>query len=283
MPIHTIAQWLVALAAVYAVLLLSACALQERIIFYPVQSPAELEQRWQAQRLLIPSGEQGELELEAWWLNNPASNNSVTLLYFGGNAQDVLWVAETMQFYDAGHLLLARYRGYGRNPGRPGEEALHSDAIAVYDHVAAQLAPDPTRIVALGRSIGSGVAVQLASERPLAGVVLITPFDNLAAVGRRHFPWLPVRTLLRHRFAADELAGNIQTPALMLAAGEDTIIPPLHADNLARRWAGPARLETLAGAGHNDIEGHPDFFIYLNRFLAALGGGAANGADPDER
>ena len=91
-----------------------------------------------------------------------------------------------------------------------------------------------------GPDLGGGVAVHLAAERPLVGVVLVTPFDSLTAVAQRHYPWLPVRWLLNHPFDALARAPSIRTPMLCLVAGSDRIIPPAHAARLFAAWGGPS-------------------------------------------
>jgi pimeloyl-ACP methyl ester carboxylesterase len=127
----------------------------------------------------------------------------------------------------------------------------------IYDAVAARFPDRP--IVAVGFSIGTGVAAHLARKRPLAGAILVTPFDALAEVGHEHYPWLPVRLLLRHHMhpAADLEASEV--PVALIVAGRDSIIPPRRAEALARRVQNLVHQRTIPGAGHNDIYQHPDF------------------------
>src|SRR5262249_19315765 len=157
-------------------------------------------------------------------------------LYFGGNAEEVSWLVETAPPLGAWALLLVNYRGYGRSEGRPGERALFADALLLHDWARGRPEVDRSRIAAMGRSLGPGVAVHLAAERALAGVVLVSPFDSLTAVAQRHYPWLPVRWLLRHPFDSLARAPSIQTPLLCLTAGRDTIVPPAHSARLCAAW-----------------------------------------------
>jgi fermentation-respiration switch protein FrsA (DUF1100 family) len=204
------------------------------------------------------------------WLVKASATRSPLLIYFGGNAEEVSWLVDEGPRLGGWSLLLINYRGYGRSQGRPGERALFADALRLYDWVRARPDVAPERVAAMGRSLGGAVAVHLAAERPLAGVVLVTPFDSLTAVGQRHYPWLPVRWLLSHPFDALGPAPSIRTPMLCLAAGNDRIIPPAHAARLYAAWGGPKRWVEFPGADHNDIAAEPGYWPAIADFLASL-------------
>jgi hypothetical protein len=190
------------------------------------------------------------------------------VLYFGGNAEEVSWMLEEAQAGAPGvSWLLMDYRGYGQSGGSPSEAALVADALALYDRALALPGVDAKRIYAFGRSLGSGVAVALAAQRPLAGVILATPFDSLAAVAKRYYWYLPVDWMLRHRFDSVERAPGLQTPLLCLIAERDEVIPPAHAERLFEAWGGTKRKEVLAGAQHNGTDAHPRFWSSIRAFL----------------
>ena len=179
------------------------------------------------------------------------------VLYFGGNAEDVSHSVEAIApaFPDAA-LYLPHYRGYGGSSGRPSEAALVADALAVFDEIHPRHGP----VTVVGRSLGSGVAAYVASRRSVSRVVLVTPFDSLAAVGARHYPAPLVRWLLRDRFDSAEYAPAITAPTLLLAAADDDIIPPAHAEALLRAFRpGIATLHVLKGVGHNTIDLSPQY------------------------
>lgn len=172
------------------------------------------------------------------------------LLYFGGNAEDVAQsIGDFAALCPDRTLVFVRYRGYGGSSGAPSEHALVADAKVVFDRAAG----DHDDIVVVGRSLGSGVAVQLAASRPAAKLVLITPFDSLVAVGQRALPWLPVRLLARDRFRSDQFAVLVKAPTLVIAAGNDEVIPPSHAEQLVQAFGRSARSIIVPEAGHNDI------------------------------
>jgi hypothetical protein len=190
------------------------------------------------------------------------------MLYFGGNAEEVSWMLDAARAQTPGvSWLLLDYRGYGRSEGSPSQKALVADALALYDLAAKLPGVDAKRIHAFGRSLGSGVAVALAAERPLAGLVLVTPFDSLTAVAQRYYWYLPVRWMLKHPFDSIALAPRLDAPLLCLIAERDAVIPPEHAERLFAAWRGPKRKVLLAGAGHNTADDAPQFWPAIREFM----------------
>lgn len=243
---------------------LLAFLLQERLIFMP-QPLAEAALA--DVRLRFPKGQNvfartaDGIRVHAWHIPGPP--NAPLVLYFGGNAEDVSWMLGETDAAPSVGWLLVDYRGYGASEGSPSEAALAADALLWFD----KFSPQSKKIIVLGRSLGSGVAVRLAAERKVDAVMLVTPFDSLVEVGKRHYPFLPVSLLLKHRFDSVSLAPKITTPLLCLAASRDSIIPPDHARLLYDAWAGPKRWVTLEEAGHNTVDAHPNYWRSINAFL----------------
>jgi len=256
---------LIPYAIVIVAIFLGLCAFlyfrQEEFLFFPGPNDPVLRKRMQDRRIVIASD---GADIEAWWMTNESAATAV-ILYFGGNAEDVLYFASTAQQWPVRHVLVANYRGFGETAGRLSEKAAYQDALALYDYAARQVSGD--RIFVMGRSLGSGIATYLATQRPIAGSILVTPYDSIVAVGKRHYPVFPVRWLLRHRFASDERAPTIRTPVLIIAAEHDNVIPPAHAQQLFERWSGPKEIHVLPGVGHNDVELHPDYDALVTEFL----------------
>ncbi len=191
------------------------------------------------------------------------------LLAFSGNAWNsedmALFLSETVPDAD---IVAFHYRGYRPSTGKPSAAALVADSTLIHDEVAARFPGRP--IVALGFSIGTGVAGHLAAARPLAGAILVTPFDSLAEVGSGHYPWLPVRLLLRHRLnPARELQGS-RVPVALIVGGRDTLIPPRRAEALAKAIPNLVFNRTIDAAGHNDIYQHPAFRAAMAEALAQV-------------
>src|SRR3546814_139276 len=157
--------------------------------------------------------------------------NRLVILGFGGNAWNADHVAAYLHgLYPEADVVAFHYRGYGPSGGRPSAETLLADAPLIHDFIAKSLEPD--RIVAVGFSIGGGIAARLASRRPLDGLILVTPFDSLAALARSHYPWLPIGLLLRHRMAPVEDLACVPAPVALIAGARHTLVPPKPTDTL---------------------------------------------------
>jgi len=232
---------------------------QDSLIFHPQRLDearrAALAQTPAVESLFI-HGADG-VRLHAWHVKGDP-----LILYFGGNAEEVSWMLDdaARRVPGAGWLLVD-YRGYGSSDGSPSEKMLVSDALRWYDHVKAR-----TTYV-FGRSLGSGVAVQLAAERPVAGLILVAPFDSLVEVGKRIYPFLPVHWMLRHRFDSVALAPKMKVPLLCIVAAYDEVIPAEHAKRLYDAWGGPKRWVSLEGAGHNSTDEALNYWPSIQRFL----------------
>lgn len=189
------------------------------------------------------------------------------LVYFGGNAENVAWNIERFSAAFPGRsLYLVNYRGYGGSSGRPTETALYADAVAVFDHVRRR----HERIAVMGRSLGSAVAVHLATERDVERLVLVTPFDSLAQVGQSHFRFLPVSLLMLDRYDAASLADRVTAPALLVIAAEDEIIPRARSDALAAAFPpGQAQVVVAEHVAHNSLDLSPAYLRSVSAFLAS--------------
>jgi hypothetical protein len=204
--------------------------------------------------------------IHAWHLKSGPQ----LVLYFGGNAEEVSWMLEVARVETpAVSWLLMDYRGYGQSEGSPSEKALVADALALYDHAVKLPGVDPKRIYAFGRSLGSGPAVALAAARPLAGLVLVTPFDSLTALAKRYYWYLPVDWMLKHRFDSISLAPQLKTPLLCLIAERDEVIPAVHGERLCDAWGG-AKRKVLLGTNHNSTDGAPQFWPAIRELIGTV-------------
>jgi len=183
------------------------------------------------------------------------------LVYFGGNAEDVSCNLPGFAAAFPDHaVFLPHYRGYGGSSGKPTEAALFADALALFDKIYAE----HRNIMVVGRSLGSGVAVYLASQRPVTRLVLVTPYDSIEELAVRQFPYLPVRRLLLDKFESWKYAPQITAPTLVIAAEHDEVIPRASTDSLLTRFgAGVATLRVLAGTSHNTISESPAYLPLL--------------------
>jgi len=232
---------------------------QDSLIFHPQrldESRRVALARTPAVESLFIHGADG-VRLHAWHVKGDP-----LIIYFGGNAEEVSWMLDdaARRVPGAGWLLVD-YRGYGSSDGSPSEKMLVADAIQWYDHFNTE------RVYLFGRSLGSGVAVQLAAERQVAGLILVAPFDSLVEVGKRIYPFLPVNWMLKHRFDSVALAPKMKVPLLCIVASHDDIVPPEHAKRLYDAWGGPKRWVGLEGAGHNTTDSALNYWPSIQRFL----------------
>jgi uncharacterized protein len=259
-------EWLILIAAILVGVPAAAWLGQERLIFFPqpVGSTAHLPARASALEVVAADG----TRLRGWIVQGTATP-APAVIYFGGNAEEVSWTLSDVRWPREWSIVGLNYRGYGASEGKPGQSALEADALAIYDAVARREDIDRRRIVVFGRSLGTAVAAHLAARRPVAGVVLASPFDSLTAVGRKHYPWLPVSLLLRHRFEALADAKASTMPLLAIVGEADWIIPPERSRALYDAWAGPKTWLAVPGADHNDLGNDETFWKGGAGFLEA--------------
>jgi pimeloyl-ACP methyl ester carboxylesterase len=188
------------------------------------------------------------------WRFNPGRRHAV--IYFGGNAESIQHMRGHLAAWvpDHSHYLLA-YRGYGASEGRPEEDLLFADALALYDHVASE--PGRETISVIGRSLGSGVASYVASQRPVHRLVLVTPFDSLAGVASHHYPWLPANRLIRDRYDSARHLADHRGPVMIVRAGRDQVIPADSTERLAAALGVAPTLLVLPTADHDSALADP--------------------------
>ena len=259
---HTLRRWprrmlvtagvLVAVIAIVGVLMWS---LQRSMIYFPDTSevPAAADVLEGGQDLTLHTSD--GLELEAWFAppTEDAVDRDMAVLMApgnGGNREGRAGLAQHLQ--DRGFsVLLMDYRGYSRNPGRPSENGLIRDGLAATDALEAQgFAPDQT--IYFGESVGGGVVAALLSQRPPAAAVFRSPFTDLAEVGKRHYPWLPVGILLRDRFSVTEHVSRTQVPISVIRARHDTVVPAELSAQVAAAAPNLVEEHILDDADHND-------------------------------
>ena len=252
----------------YAALALLAFAFQARLLFPAGAVGGAGPLPAGAERLSLDTADGNRLQ--GVHIRPSASRSGTLILGFGGNG----WNADTAAAYLYGlfpeaDVVTFHYRGYRPSSGAPSARALIEDAPLVYDLAVARVRP--ARTVAVGLSVGSGVAASLAPRRPLNGLILVTPFDSLKKVAAGQFKWLPVRWLFRHEMKPAEWLSGSPVPTAIIVAGRDTLIPAPRTEGL-RRAAGPLVYDrTIPGAGHNDIYDRPEFRAALRDALGRMG------------
>jgi len=258
---------ILALLGILAVVLLLVWLGQRSLIYFPMGEVPPPTAVGLAGAEAVAFATDDGLTLGGWFVpaGQPASPNRlvasaakpgqpVTVIVFNGNAGNRAFRAPLAAAL-AEHgisVLLFDYRGYGGNPGSPSEEGLAADARAARRYVAGRAASD--RIVYFGESLGSGVAVRLATEQPPAALILRSPFTSLTDTGRHHYPFLPVGMMLIDRFASIDRIREIRCPLLVIAADHDSVVPTGLSRRLFEAALEPKRLAIIDRTDHNDHE-----------------------------
>ena len=200
-------------------------------------------------------------KLKIWQINS----GDPAIIYFGGNAEGVENnIPLFSQIFSGRTVYLVNYRGYGGSSGEPTEQALFDDALVVYDYVKKQ----HKNISIIGRSLGSGVASYVASQRDVEKLALITPYDSIKNVAQSHYPIFPVKWLLKDAFDSLSRATEISSPTLIMMAEFDQVIPRKHSEKLAASMQHlDLQTHVLAATNHNDIGASRDFAKHLQSFL----------------
>ncbi|QDQ27036.1 lysophospholipase [Chitinimonas arctica] len=188
--------------------------------------------------------------------------NSDAVLYFGGNAEDVsLSVADLVAAFPHKAIYALHYRSYGGSSGKPSEKSLVKDGLFLFDEIKNKHA----NITVIGRSLGSGVAIQVASQRKLARLVLVTPYDSVQNIAANQFPIFPVRMLLQDKFESLEFAKKLSVPTLIIAAENDEVIPLKNTKVLLSSFPREiVQFAVLPRTGHNSISGSPEYIKLLS-------------------
>ena len=183
------------------------------------------------------------------------------LIYLGGNAEDVAsTVPELAAVFPDRAIYAMHYRGYSGSTGHPAEAAMRNDARALFQMVHDRH-PDVT---AVGRSLGSSLAIQLAAEGPVSRLVLIAPFESILAIASRVAPFLPMRLLLRDPWQSWRYAPRVTSPTLIIAASHDEIVPMSDTKKLFEAFRpGVATLRVIDGTDHNSVSGPQEFWEAL--------------------
>jgi fermentation-respiration switch protein FrsA (DUF1100 family) len=242
-------------------------AIQRGLVYFPSGGPGSPADAGLSRTEAVAITTHDGLTLGGWFVPASEPATGTTVIVFNGNAGNRASrapLAAQLARHGIASLLFD-YRGYGGNPGTPSEKGLASDARAALRHVASRRDVDGARIVYFGESLGSGVAVGLAIERPPFALILRSPFTSLVDVGRFHYPFLPVALVLRDRFPSLVRIATLERPLLVIATDKDDVVPTAQSERLYNAAAPPKRLVIIEGAGHNDEE-----ILAGHRVIAAI-------------
>jgi dienelactone hydrolase len=188
------------------------------------------------------------------------------ILYFGGNAEEVSHLTDYKTYFPNTIMALINYRSFGLSKGIISEKTMFSDALEVYDKLITNAQVDPNNVIVIGRSIGTGVATYVSSQRKTKATVLITPYENMIDVAFEKYPFVPISLLIKHRFESDTYAPDISTPLLALISKNDQVIPKHHAYKLVEAWKG--KTDALeVNEDHNSIMHNEEVWKKIEAFV----------------
>jgi uncharacterized protein len=273
---------------------------EKRLIFFP-QIPGRLTGDWSPPDLAhedVWLTAADGVRLHSWWIPSAASGASrepasplegapagagdlPTFLCFHGNAANIAWRADVYRFLRGlpANVFALEYRGYGRSEGTASEQGIYRDADAAYDHLVRGRGILPRRIIALGQSLGTAVAAELAARRELGGVVLEAPFPSARVLARRIYWFLPgLGWLIRSRFETsknlERASHSFSTPLLVIHCTRDPVIPFAFGKEVYDRAPEPKSFLAISGECHEeatlvDPEGvRRQFLLFLEQVRA---------------
>lgn len=264
------------IAAVAAILIwtIVLMILEEKFIYFPYKYP----QGAYDQARSIPNlrdcwitTEDG-VKIHAWFA--PAESAKATLIISHGNAGNIshrIPIIRELQRRKF-NVLMYDYRGYGRSEGSPDEEGVYKDGRAVFDHALKLPEVNARRVILWGTSLGGAVAVEVATHRKVAGLILESTFTSAKDVARVVYPFLPVQFFMRTKFNSIEKIKALSVPVLVIHGSHDTIIPPGLGRKLYNAANEPKEFYEIPGADHNDtfFVGGEDYYHRIDRFVAKV-------------
>ena len=245
-------KWLLIIVLIgYGGLLLLVYLGQRALQYFPerARTPPAAAGLPEAEEVVLDSS--GGARVIVWHI--PPRGEKPVVLYFHGNGGSLRGRVDRFRALaaDGTGLIALSYRGYGGSSGRPTEKGLIDDALAAYAFAAARY--PASRLALWGESLGTGVAVALAAQKPVGRIVLESPFTSIADIAAQIYWFFPVRLLIKDSYRSDLLIGTVTAPFLILHGDKDSIVPIALGDQLYKLITAPKRFVRFPGAGHNEL------------------------------
>ena len=200
--------------------------------------------------LATPDG----VHLRGWLVRNTDVDQTPLLIYFGGSGPEVSEVIPYARKLEGWSVALVNFRGFGLSQGTPTHSNVLADALTIYDSLTRRNDIDPNRVIAMGYSLGTGVAVYLSEQRPTMGTILVSPYDQWTLIGLKQTPlFAPFSGMMKPYFDSISRAPGIHTPLLCLVGSEDIQVPAERSIQLVNTWGGETHLATFPGEDHGLI------------------------------
>jgi len=201
--------------------------------------------------------------LHGWHFNK--KSHKPIIFYYGGNADELSNAAMQFAPMESYQSIFVNYRGYGMSTGTPSEEKIYNDSLKIFDYFIKEEQPD--KIIVMGRSLGTGVATYVASQRKPDGLILVTPFDSITAIGQSRYPFFPVQLMIRQHFDSISRAEKLTMPTLVLIAENDSVVPYESTQRLLNKLPVSPEVKVLKQTNHGNIVNDPSYLPVISDFL----------------
>jgi uncharacterized protein len=260
-------------AVLFGIVSTAGCGLEKSSIYFPDRGittlPSDVGLAYENLYLTTEDG----VRINAWYVPRPGSDTMI--LWFHGNAGNLSSRVESVLLFHRNleaNILILDYRQYGKSEGRISEAGTYLDATAAFDYLAERAGVDQGRLIVFGQSLGSAVAVELATRRRVSGLILEAPFTSIRDMARSSVPWLPLGPLLSIRYDSLSKIGRIGAPLLVLHGNRDRVVPYDQGRRIYDAAPDPKVFYTIPGAGHNDTlaVGGRAYFDAIRTFITDL-------------
>ncbi|VAW84589.1 hypothetical protein MNBD_GAMMA16-534 [hydrothermal vent metagenome] len=257
---------LLTIAVVYLLVNLTVYGFQEKLIYLPPPYSGET--------VRVPEKNRISFDLNGETLSGVfqfTDNAKPTLVYFGGNAEDVVFNYFNFKENLDVNFFAINYRGYAGNSGKPTSKSILLDAESLLMEIRERFQIPQNKLVLMGRSLGSGVASQLITNPDVAAIILITPFDSLLSLAKKMMPLLPVSLLLKHHLDTVKQAKDAKIPLLVIVAEHDQVVPYESSKKVFDQWQHhDKKFVLIKNSDHNSLHNNVDYYYAVNEFLARI-------------
>lgn len=232
------------------------------------QSEAVVAADVEAIELATPDGAM----LRGWLVKNSQAARAPLVIFFNGSGSESSEMIPYVRELSGWTVALINYRGFGTSTGTPSQAHAFADATLIYDALSQRPDVDSDRIVAMGYSLGTGVAVYLSAQRPTAATVLAAPYDRMTLIGLKDSPlFAPLSGIMKPYFDSLSRVPTIRSPLLVLIGADDTAVPPALSQRLASNWGGQTTVKIYEGENHGLLLHENSSWSDIAKFLQ--GGG----------
>ncbi|MFI5343792.1 MAG: alpha/beta hydrolase [Chlamydiales bacterium] len=235
----------------------------DSFFFYPRSNNPCYCKQWKSSELILNINQH---QLQGWFVEI-ADPESPIVIYYGGNAEDITITLSYLEETKFASLLIMNYRGFGKSTGRPTQKVVLSDALLIYDYLIQNYKVNPSKIFLVGRSIGASVAAYVSSQRPVGGLILLTPFDSIIGFLPKFLNFFPIRNCLAPYFNTSKYLEHFNGKMLIIAAGKDEVVPRSSLENLLTKFHEKITYVEIKEADHQNVSEFPEYWATIEKYI----------------